>query len=99
MLTEMHDEFLVLIEGVNDLKEMQKHAETKYYPEFVGKLSLWFAGLSDEVMVRDMLRNEVINDYSKRFDLSECVRDMASAKAREDQGLKNGRETISRIKE
>lgn len=73
LLTEMHDEFLVLIEGVNDLKELQRHAQTKYYPEFVHKVSLWFDGLTDEIAVRDMIRNDIVNEYQKKVDLSPYV--------------------------
>ena len=86
----MHDEFLVLIEGVNDLKELQKHAESKYYPEFAKKVAQWFEGLRDERAVRDMLRNEVVNEYQKKVDLGEYVKAMTSARVREDQAQQKG---------
>lgn len=61
MLTEMHDEFLVLIEAINELLELQKHAKLKYYPEFVSKVNVWYETQIDERTIRDMIRKQVFD--------------------------------------
>ena len=51
----MHDEFLVLIDAINELLQMQKHATQTYYSEFIQKVNYWYDGMVDERAIRDMM--------------------------------------------